>query len=171
MYVDQTKLRQCLLNLIDNAAKFTEFGKITLRVSPFVKGGEDHIEFSITDTGSGISPDKIDTIFTSFQNEDNKNSGSGLGLSITKKYIECMGGTVSVESELGIGSKFIIRLPKVCHVESSDSVEVKNQREEEESADDFQNQTEIERELTAAQEENKSFQETFSGESQEKPAE
>ena len=130
MFVDQTKLRQCLLNLIDNASKFTEFGKITLRVSTVIKGDEEFIDFAIIDTGSGIAPEKLDNIFSSFQNDIAEKSGTGLGLSITKKYIECMGGTISVESELGIGSKFTIRLPRICKVQSSEFVEVKNQKEE-----------------------------------------
>lgn len=130
MFVDQTKLRQCLLNLIDNASKFTEFGKITLRVSTVIKGDEEFIDFAIIDTGSGIAPEKLDNIFSSFQNNIAEKSGTGLGLSITKKYIECMGGTISVESELGIGSKFTIRLPRICKVQSSEFVEVKNQKEE-----------------------------------------
>ena len=131
MYIDQTKLRQCILNVIDNAAKFTEFGKITLRASSIIKGDEEFIEFSVADTGCGIAQDKVDTIFESFGDHDNKNSSTGLGLSITKKYVECMGGTISVESELGIGSKFIIRLPRICKVESNESVEVKNHKESE----------------------------------------
>lgn len=131
MFVDQTKLRQCLLNVIDNASKFTEFGKITLRVSSIIKGDEEFIEFSVTDTGCGIAQDKLETVFESFHESDNKNSGTGLGLSITKKYIESMGGTIAVESELGIGSKFIIRLPRTSKVESNEFVEVKNHKEEE----------------------------------------
>lgn len=131
MFVDQTKLRQCILNIVDNAAKFTEFGKITLRASVVIKSDEEFIEFSVTDTGCGIAQDKLDTIFESFRESDNKNSGTGLGLSITKKYIESMGGTISVESELGIGSKFVIRLPRICKVESNESVEVKNHQNEE----------------------------------------
>lgn len=130
MFVDQTKLRQCLLNLIDNAAKFTEFGKITLRVSIVVRGDEEFIDFAVIDTGAGIAPEKIDTIFSSFQTDTTEKSGTGLGLSITKKYIECMGGTISVESELSIGSKFTIRLPRICKVQSSEFVEVKNQKDE-----------------------------------------
>lgn len=133
MFVDQTKLRQCLLNLIDNASKFTEFGKITLKVSMVVRGDEEYIDFSLIDTGAGIAPDKIDSIFSTFQDDSAQKTGTGLGLSITKKYIESMGGTITVESEVGIGSKFVIRLPRICKVESSEFVEVKNQREDDDS--------------------------------------
>ena len=153
MFVDQTKLRQCILNVVDNAAKFTEFGKITLRASTIIRGDEEFIEFSVTDTGCGIPQDKIDTVFESFGESDNKNSGTGLGLSITKKYIECMGGTISVESELGIGSKFIIRLPRICKAESNEFVEVKKHKEETE--DVFEDQVE---EVIEAQTHEDSFQ-------------
>jgi PAS domain S-box-containing protein len=147
MFVDQTKLRQCLLNLIDNASKFTEFGKITLKVSMVIKGDEEFIDFSLVDTGAGIAPDKIDTIFSTFQDDSAQKTGTGLGLSITKKYIECMGGTITVESEVGIGSKFVIRLPRICKVESSESVEVKNQKEED-ASDLFEDQVGEEDQLT-----------------------
>ncbi|MDR1560784.1 MAG: PAS domain-containing sensor histidine kinase [Holosporaceae bacterium] len=135
MYTDATKLRQCLLNLLSNAAKFTEFGKVTLRVSSFVKEGVDFIEFAVIDTGLGIAPEKIDKIFDPFQeNNDSRNSGMGLGLSITKKYAELLGGFVSAESELGIGSKFIFRIPKICTTEANEFIEIKNQN------DSFDNQ-------------------------------
>ena len=133
MFVDQTKLRQCLLNLIDNASKFTEFGKITLKVSMVVRGDEEFIDFSVIDTGAGIAPDKIDSMFSTFQDDSSEKTGTGLGLSITKKYIESMGGTITVESEVGIGSKFVIRVPRICKVESNEFVEVKNQKEEDDS--------------------------------------
>ena len=133
MYTDATKLRQCLLNLLSNAAKFTQFGKITLRVTSVVKNGLDFIDFSVIDTGSGIAPDKIEHIFDAFQDNQNKSSGAGLGLSITKKYTEVMGGSVSVESELGVGSKFSIRIPRTATVESSDTVVVKNHQADDEA--------------------------------------
>ena len=133
MYTDATKLRQCLLNLLSNAAKFTQFGKITLRVTSVVKNGLDFIDFSVIDTGSGIAPDKIEHIFDAFQDNQNKSSGAGLGLSITKKYTEVMGGSVSVESELGVGSKFSIRIPRTATIESSDTVVVKNQQMDDEA--------------------------------------
>lgn len=135
MYVDATKLRQCLLNLLSNSAKFTEFGKVILKAAPIVKDGVDFIEFSVTDTGSGISPDKLKDIFESFQDNSEKNTNTGLGLSITKKYVEYMGGSVSVDSEVGVGSKFTIRVPRVCTVVSNDHIIVKNQQEEEELED------------------------------------
>ncbi|MDR2158304.1 MAG: PAS domain-containing sensor histidine kinase [Holosporaceae bacterium] len=130
MYSDSTKIRQCLLNLLSNAAKFTEFGKVTIRVTSIVKGGEDFIEFAIIDTGVGIDASKIDGIFESFQNDSNS-SGTGLGLSLAKKYVEYLGGTISVESELGGGSKFVVRIPRTCKTSSNESIEIKNQRSDE----------------------------------------
>jgi PAS domain S-box-containing protein len=134
MYSDSTKLRQCLLNLLSNASKFTEFGKITLRIVPLVKTGEDFVEFSVIDTGVGIDQDKLADLFETFQEG---NAGAGLGLSLTKKYVECLGGTVTVESEIGAGSKFVIRVPRTCKTVSGDSIEVKNQDDDDEMADDI----------------------------------
>lgn len=130
MFTDATKVRQCLLNLLSNAAKFTEFGKITLRVTPMVSSGEDFVEFSVTDTGSGIAPERLETIFESFQDEKGKNSGAGLGLSITKRYAEYLGGSVSVNSELGVGSRFSFKIPRTCHVESNEFIEIKDPSKE-----------------------------------------
>ena len=130
MFTDATKVRQCLLNLLSNAAKFTEFGKITLRVTPMVSSGEDFVEFSVTDTGSGIAPERLETIFESFQDEKGKNSGAGLGLSITKRYAEYLGGSVSVNSELGVGSKFSFKIPRTCRVESNEFIEIKDPSKE-----------------------------------------
>ncbi|MDR1236059.1 MAG: PAS domain-containing sensor histidine kinase [Holosporaceae bacterium] len=132
MYSDSTKLRQCLLNLLSNAAKFTEFGKITLRIVPLVKTGEDFVEFSVIDTGAGIDQAKLANLFETFQEG---NAGAGLGLSLTKKYVECLGGTVTVESEIGAGSKFVIRVPRTCKTVSGDSIEVKNQDDDDEADD------------------------------------
>ncbi|MDR1361917.1 MAG: PAS domain-containing sensor histidine kinase [Holosporaceae bacterium] len=136
MYTDSTKLRQCLLNLLSNAAKFTEFGRITLRAAPIVKDEVDFIEFSVVDTGVGISPDKIDKIFTGLQ--DGSGKSAGLGLSLTKRYTEFFGGTISVDSTEGIGSKFSIRIPRIAKVVSNEFIEVKNERikEESENSDD-----------------------------------
>lgn len=138
MYTDATKLRQCLLNLLSNSAKFTEFGKVTLRVMPLVKGGVDFVEFSVIDTGIGISSDRLNNIFDPFQNNVSKKSGAGLGLSLTKKYTEYLGGTITVESESGVGSKFIMRIPRIAMNESNEFIEVKNRNtKDEEIIDEF----------------------------------
>jgi signal transduction histidine kinase len=150
MYTDALKLRQCLLNLLSNAAKFTEFGKITLRASAIVKQGIDYIEFSIIDTGIGIDPDRISGIFDPFQ-DSGKKSGAGLGLSITKKYAKLLGGTISAESESGVGSKFTMRIPKICTVEANEFIEIKNQSSDE-IIDEFKEEY-IEEEIAPATEE------------------
>ncbi|MDR0580658.1 MAG: HAMP domain-containing histidine kinase [Holosporaceae bacterium] len=131
MYSDATKIRQCLLNLLSNAAKFTEFGKITLRIAQLAKSEGDFVEFSVVDTGVGIEESRIDTIFESFQEDASKSSSAGLGLSLTKKYVEYLSGTISVESTLGCGATFTIRLPRICKTEASEFIEIKNKKDEE----------------------------------------
>jgi PAS domain S-box-containing protein len=143
MYSDATKIRQCLLNLLSNAAKFTEFGKITLRVTPLVKNEGDFVEFSVIDTGVGIDEGQIDTIFESFQEDASKSSSAGLGLSLTKKYAEYLSGTISVESTLGVGTTFAIKLPRICKTEASEFIEIKNKKDEEtfEESENFSTDT------------------------------
>lgn len=114
---DINRLRQCLNNLLSNACKFTSNGKIILDVHRQTKNNQDWISFRITDTGSGIKPEKMEKLFQPFTQGDNsstrRHEGTGLGLSITKKLAEMMGGDVTVESEFGQGSIFIIRLPAI----------------------------------------------------------
>lgn len=127
MDTDPTKLRQCLLNLLSNACKFTENGVITLTVARVVPGtgqAEDLlssssfstlIRFIVTDTGIGMSPDQIDRLFQPFTQADasttRKYGGTGLGLTITRKLCQMMGGDVEVQSAIGQGSTFTIQLP------------------------------------------------------------
>jgi len=114
---DPTKLRQILINLLDNAIKFTSQGKVLLTVgkSPAPDERQAVLEFVIEDTGIGIAPDKIPNLFESFSQADSFISrlygGSGLGLSICKKYIELMGGKIWVQSEGDKGSRFTFVLP------------------------------------------------------------
>lgn len=114
---DPVRLQQILINLIGNATKFTEKGEICLEVgrksmAPSEQPDQSEIEllFSVTDTGIGIPPDRIDSIFESFRQADSsttrKHGGTGLGLSISKMLVELMGGRIWVESELGKGSTF-----------------------------------------------------------------
>ncbi|MCU0240636.1 MAG: PAS domain S-box protein, partial [Pyrinomonadaceae bacterium] len=113
---DSNRLRQILLNLVGNAVKFTEKGKILLetkihRVSPkYVE-----VIFSVSDTGIGISEEKQKIIFDKFSQADisttRKYGGSGLGLSISKSLVELMNGEISVESRIGYGSKFTVKMP------------------------------------------------------------
>jgi signal transduction histidine kinase len=108
---DPKRFRQIILNLSSNAVKFTEKGSIRIAV----RGESEGIEIAVTDTGIGIAPDKLDTIFEKFVQADSsinrKYGGTGLGLAITKTLTEIMGGDVYVESAPGKGSTFTVRLP------------------------------------------------------------
>lgn len=112
---DAKRLRQVLLNFASNAAKFTTQGKIVLKAGPVddAKLGRA-IEFSIADTGIGISPESILLLFKEFSMVDSsyhrQSEGTGLGLAISKRIVEAMKGTVGVESELGKGSRFWFRI-------------------------------------------------------------
>ncbi|MBC8412093.1 PAS domain S-box protein [bacterium] len=110
---DPLRLRQILVNLIGNAIKFTETGEICItaaRSAESVEGEKTEILFSVSDTGIGIPPDKKDSIFEQFSQVDSsttrKYGGTGLGLNISQRIIELMGGRIWVESELGKGSVF-----------------------------------------------------------------
>ncbi|MFD1674845.1 ATP-binding protein [Alicyclobacillus fodiniaquatilis] len=108
---DENRVRQILFNLIGNAIKYTDAGSVTL--SALEKEG--FVQLSIIDTGIGIPSDKFDMIFQSFEQVDSsitrEYGGTGLGLTITKSLVELHGGTISVESTVGIGSCFIFTLP------------------------------------------------------------
>ncbi|MBR6485383.1 MAG: diguanylate cyclase, partial [Lachnospiraceae bacterium] len=116
---DELHLRQILLNIVDNSIKFTrEGGLITLRLNEEISseaGSEKAVYiFEIEDTGTGMSKQYLKNMFDSFANvEDAMSAGNGLGIgmSITKKYVELMGGTIDVESELQVGTRFTIRIP------------------------------------------------------------
>ena len=115
MYSDNVRIRQILLNIISNAAKFTKNGTITLDVSKDIKSEE--ITFEIKDTGIGISEKYIDDIFGKFTQQDSsttrKYGGSGLGLSISKKFSNKLNGDIVVSSKEGKGSVFTLKLPIV----------------------------------------------------------
>jgi two-component system, sensor histidine kinase and response regulator len=116
---DSTRIRQVLINLIGNALKFTDKGSITLSVKPEKKdGGQYVLSFSVEDTGIGIPHDKLEDLFESYQQADKSTTrtygGTGLGLTISKKLVELMGGRISVESSVGKGSRFCFTLPLTC---------------------------------------------------------
>ena len=112
---DLTKLRQSLLNLLSNANKFTDGGEVRLNVERFTRDGSPWIRFAISDTGIGMTPEQVGKLFQAFQQADTstarKYGGTGLGLVITRKFCEFMGGTVTVTSQIGQGSTFTIELP------------------------------------------------------------
>ncbi|MEM8719840.1 MAG: DUF3365 domain-containing protein, partial [Cyanobacteria bacterium P01_G01_bin.39] len=112
---DESKLRQVLINLIGNAIKFTDSGRVTLRVSQkdYRAASQDSLEcnlkFEVEDTGAGIAPEEISKIFQAFgQSQTGRKSkqGTGLGLPISQKFVELMGGQLTVSSEVGRGSVF-----------------------------------------------------------------
>ncbi len=108
---DPTRLRQALLNYASNAIKFTERGSITLRASLLEQNGEELlVRFEVTDTGIGMAPEQMARLFHSFEQADasitRKYGGTGLGLMITRRLAELMGGEAGVESEQGQGSTF-----------------------------------------------------------------
>ncbi|MGF1589879.1 MAG: response regulator [Pleurocapsa sp.] len=115
MHADLTKVRQSLFNLLSNASKFTNNGTITLDISSYLAQGEKMIAFKVTDTGIGMNSEQIGKLFQAFTQADasttRKYGGTGLGLTITKKFCQMMGGDITVESELGTGSSFTIHLP------------------------------------------------------------
>jgi len=108
---DPTRLRQVLINLLGNAVKFTESGKVSLVVQAArTPEGADALEFEVSDSGIGISHDKLETIFEKFKQGDSsttrKYGGTGLGLAISRRIVEQMGGRLSVTSQVGRGSSF-----------------------------------------------------------------
>jgi PAS domain S-box-containing protein len=112
---DPNRLQQVLNNLISNAVKFTEAGSIAVTVRTVSQGeNETELRFTVSDTGIGIGKEDIERLFKSFSQVDSsftkKVGGTGLGLVISKKLVEMMGGTISVESEKGKGSRFILLL-------------------------------------------------------------
>ena len=113
---DAIKVRQVLLNLLSNAAKFTESGVITLRVVNEARAGVDGVLFAVSDTGIGIPADRIGELFKPFTQVDASTTrlygGTGLGLAICRSFAERLGGTLTVESELGVGSTFALWLPR-----------------------------------------------------------
>ena len=110
---DTTRLRQILINLLNNAVKFTEKGNVDLHIRPEAEQPEDGgvaLRFCVRDTGIGVPPDRLDRLFASFQQVDasttRKYGGTGLGLAICKQLVELMSGRIWAESEVGRGTSF-----------------------------------------------------------------
>lgn len=117
---DFDKLRQCLLNLLSNANKFTKEGQLTLTIKTIRYQTENYFEFTVTDTGIGMEKEQLEKIFEAFTQADisstRRYGGTGLGLTITREFVHMLGGTISAESEIGKGSTFKILLPQVVPV-------------------------------------------------------
>ncbi|NEO88425.1 MAG: response regulator [Spirulina sp. SIO3F2] len=116
---DQKKLRQILINLLGNAVKFTERGSVTVRaetISPLTASttSETHplrLRIEVIDTGKGIAPDDLETIFESFTQVQSGQGGTGLGLTISRQFARLMGGNLTVQSELNQGTTFALEIP------------------------------------------------------------
>ncbi len=115
IYSDLTKVRQMLLNLLSNAAKFTNEGKVTLSIYRQIEENNDWLVIKISDEGIGMTSEQLKKLFQPFVQADasttRKYGGTGLGLVITKRFVEMLRGTIQVESNFGHGSCFTIRLP------------------------------------------------------------
>ena len=113
LQLDPVRMRQCVANLISNAIKFTQSGRIVVAVTSQPVGDEHEVTVHVSDSGIGISPEQVKTIFDSFQQADGSTTrsygGTGLGLTITRKLARLMGGDLSVVSEPGRGSVFTLR--------------------------------------------------------------
>ena len=123
MRSDELRLRQAALNLLSNAAKFTSNGVVSLAARRFRIDGKPWVEIEVRDTGIGISDSDVKTLFQEFHQVNSETSrkqkGTGLGLALSQKLCRMMGGDIFVESELGAGSCFTIRLPAEVPAEQS----------------------------------------------------
>ena len=109
---DKARVQQMVINLLSNAIKFTDSGSVTVKTEQ----SDGQLVVSVTDTGKGIPADELPTLFDEYrqvegQSESSVQKGTGLGLSITKKFAELLGGSIGVESVVGQGSTFTLRIP------------------------------------------------------------
>jgi signal transduction histidine kinase len=115
IYADLMKLRQILLNLLSNAAKFTEGGQITFAVTSEIQDSQEWVIFRITDTGIGMTAEQLSQLFQIFTQADasttRKYGGTGLGLAISKQFTEMMAGTLTMQSEVNQGTTVWVKLP------------------------------------------------------------
>ena len=117
IFADEVKLRQTLLNLLSNAAKFTTRGKIRLQVNRIVEDDEEKITFSVSDSGIGLTKKEMIKVFEAFTQADSSTTreygGTGLGLAISRNFCQLMGGELTVTSEKGQGSNFTVIIPAI----------------------------------------------------------
>ena len=127
MSQDETKLRQCLTNFLSNGFKFTKNGTVTLDVKARMEGDVEFVDFAVIDTGAGMSPEGVAKVFEEYTQAERSTSanygGTGLGLPISKKFAEMMGGDVIVTSEEGVGSVFTMSVPRECPEYNDDEVD------------------------------------------------
>ncbi|HEY8233648.1 MAG: response regulator [Vicinamibacterales bacterium] len=118
IHADLTRVRQILFNLVSNAAKFTQVGRVALAVQAVRIQGEPWVELTVADTGIGLTPEQQRRLFQSFTQADPSTSrrygGTGLGLVISRRFAQMMGGDITLHSEFGSGSTFTVRLPRTA---------------------------------------------------------
>ena len=116
MYSDLTKLRQMVFNLLSNACKFTKNGTVTIDIKAITKGNREFVSFAVSDSGIGITAKQMAKLFQPFSQADSSTTrnfgGTGLGLTITKKFSEILGGEILVTSKENVGTTFTIVLPR-----------------------------------------------------------
>jgi signal transduction histidine kinase len=126
MHADQTRFWQALLNLASNANKFTEKGTVTIAAQAQRLEGRDWIRTDVTDTGIGMTEEQMGRLFQEFSqagaSTTRKYGGTGLGLAISRRFCQMMGGDITVESEVGRGSTFTIRLPRIVEAAKEGAV-------------------------------------------------
>jgi signal transduction histidine kinase len=120
LHADQMRLRQALLNLMSNANKFTDHGTISIDARQGQENGRDWITLTVTDTGIGMTAEQMGKLFQEFSQASSttasKYGGTGLGLVISRRFCQMMGGDITVDSEPGRGSTFTIRVPQIVEV-------------------------------------------------------
>jgi signal transduction histidine kinase/CheY-like chemotaxis protein len=123
LHADPMRLRQALLNLMSNASKFTERGTITIDARKGQQEGREWVIIAVADTGIGMTAEQMGKLFQEFSQADasttRKYGGTGLGLAISKRFCQMMGGDITVESEVGRGSTFAIRLPRTVQTDQA----------------------------------------------------
>ena len=111
---DHRKLRQTLYNLLSNAAKFTQDGNVALRARR-LPDDPGRVRFEVLDTGIGMSPDQLERVFHEFSQAEESTSrhfgGTGLGLTLARRFVDLLGGELRVESAPGVGTHFIVDIP------------------------------------------------------------
>ncbi|MEM7051191.1 MAG: response regulator [Acidobacteriota bacterium] len=126
MRADQIKVRQILFNLLSNASKFTESGTVTLAAKEHPVGGGPGVRFEVRDTGIGMNQEQVTRVFEAFTQADSSTTreygGTGLGLTISKRFCHLMGGEIAVDSQPGQGTAFVVDLPLT--VEAADGAPV-----------------------------------------------
>jgi signal transduction histidine kinase len=115
MSSDVIKVKQTLVNLLSNAAKFTKSGTVDLEARPVTEAGIDHVVFAVKDSGIGMTEVQMGRLFQAFSQADNSTArqfgGTGLGLAISRRFARLLGGDLTVTSRPGEGSTFVLTLP------------------------------------------------------------